>query len=184
MTCFHTLLAAAALAGLSACTTGTAGLTHLEPVPATGLRDANAMEVERFFMEGIGRFNRRELDAFLTQFDESIRMFAVSSWLRGKAQVRQRFVETYRQFPDARMDITNLRARSETPTVVTVEFEFHTYPRGTGPAYHGVGTGVYVRRAEGWREVLEHESVTRRDPGLQAPPAPRPTASRSAPGPA
>jgi hypothetical protein len=135
----------------------------------TPARDANAMEVERFLMEGIGKFNRRELDPFLMQFDENIRMFAVSNWLRGRPAVRQRFVDTFRQCPEARMEITNLRARSETPTVVTVEFEFHTYPRGSGPAYHGVGTGVYVRRAGGWREVMEHETVTRRDPGLGGP---------------
>jgi hypothetical protein len=64
------------------------------------------------------------------------------------------------------MEITNLRARSETPNTVTVDFEFHTFPRGTGPGYHGVGSGVYVKRAGGWREVMEHESVTKRDAGI------------------
>jgi hypothetical protein len=154
---------------LGACAASPLSASVVSQAAQTPARDANAMEVERFFVEGIGKFNRRELDPFLMQFDEDIRMFAVSDWLRGRAAVRQRFVDTFRQFPEARMEITNLRARSETPTVVTVEFEFHTYPRGSGPAYHGVGTGVYVRRAEGWREVMEHETVTRRDPGLGAP---------------
>jgi hypothetical protein len=159
-------LATSALSG--ACATAGSSAATIQ-APHAPVRDTSALEVERFFMEGIAKFNRRELDPFLLQFDETIRMFAVSSWLRGRAEVRQRFVDTFRQFPEARMEITNLRARSETPNVVTVEFEFHTYPRGTGPAYHGVGTGVYVRRAEGWREVLEHETVTRRDPGLATP---------------
>jgi hypothetical protein len=129
-------------------------------------RDKNAIQVETFFMQGIAHFNRQDLDSFLTQFDDGIRMFAVTNWLRGKGALRERFASTFKQFPQTKMEITNLRARSETPTVVTVEFEFHVYPRGTGPAYHGVGSGVYVKRREGWREVLEHETVTKRDAGL------------------
>lgn len=160
-------LAASALAALGACTaSATADAPAAAISSAEAARDANALEVERFFMEGIARFNARDLEPFLDQFSPDIRMFAVSSWLRGRDAVRQRFVSTFAQFPEARMEITNLSARSETPTTVTVEFEFHTYPRGTGPAFHGVGTGVYVRGPAGWREVLEHETVTRRDPGL------------------
>ena len=125
--------------------------------------DPNAREVERFFMAGIAHFNRHDIEPFLDQFHDEIRMFAVTSWLRGKPALRERFESTFRQFPKTRMEITNLRARSETKDVVTVEFEFHAYPQGTGPAWHGVGSGVYVRTRAGWREVLEHESVTRRD---------------------
>ena len=86
-----------------------------------------------------------------------------------REQIRSRFTQTFRDFPKVRMEITNLRGRSEAPGVVTVEFEFHTYPQGEGPAWHGVGSGVYVKKADGWREVLEHESVTRRDSGAGAP---------------
>jgi hypothetical protein len=134
--------------------------------------DPNAREVERFFMEGIAHFNRHDLEPFLRQFHPELKMFAVTDWLRGKEQVRTRFTATFRDFPKVRMEITNLRGRSETPTVVTVEFEFHTYPMGEGGAWHGVGSGVYVKTAEGWREVLEHESVTRKDASL-TPPAKR-----------
>ena len=31
-----------------------------------------------------------------------------------------------------------------------------------GPAFHGVGSGVYVRRGTDWVEVLEHETVISR----------------------
>jgi len=135
--------------------------------------DTNARQVERFFMEGIGRFNRHELEPFLKQFHPEMRMFAVTDWLRGESQIRERFSTTFRDFPNVRMEITNLRGRSETPDVVTVEFEFHTYPTGAGAAWHGVGSGVYVKTKQGWREVLEHESVTRKDPGLTPPPSKR-----------
>ena len=128
--------------------------------------DRDAAEVHRFFMEGIAHFNHHDIEPFLTQFDEQISMFAVSSWLRGKAALRERFASTFAAFPKARMEITNLRARSAGRNVVTVDFEFHTYPRGTGPAYHGVGSGAYIRTKAGWREVLEHESVTKRDAGF------------------
>jgi uncharacterized protein (TIGR02246 family) len=128
-----------------------------------GVRDANATEVERFFMQGIAHFNRHDIEPFLRQFHDDIRMFAVSNWLHGKPALRERFQSTFTHFPKTRMEITNLRARSETKDVVTVEFEFHIYPQGTGAAWHGVGSGVYVKTSSGWREVLEHESVTRRD---------------------
>ncbi|HEX8570357.1 MAG TPA: nuclear transport factor 2 family protein [Caulobacteraceae bacterium] len=140
--------------------------------PASGRAetpDPNAREVERFFMQGIGHFNRHELEPFLKQFSPDLRMFAVTEWLRGKEQIRARFTQTFRDYPNVRMEITNLKGRSEAANVVTVEFEFHTYPTGSGGAWHGVGSGVYVKTAEGWREVLEHESVTKRDAGMTPP---------------
>jgi hypothetical protein len=51
---------------------------------------------------------------------------------------------------------------------VTVAFQWRVYPLGQGPAFHGVGSGVYVRRDDRWREVLEHETVTRVDSALQS----------------
>lgn len=132
---------------------------------AAPTRDRAADEVARFFMEGIGHFNRHDLDAFMRQFDPDIRMFVLDHWLRGAPALRERFAATFRQFPQVRMQITNLRARSVARNVVTVEFEFHTYPKGSGPAYHGVGSGTYVKSANGWNEVLEHESVLKRDAG-------------------
>jgi hypothetical protein len=165
MALVRSLLALSALTATSACLTANA-TPAVAILAAAPVRDANALEVERFFTAGIEHFNRRDLEAFLAQFDDNISMYAVNSWLRGKPALRQRFRDTFKQFPQVKMEITNLRARSQSPNTVTVDFEFHTFPRGTGPGYHGVGSGVYVKRAEGWREVLEHESVTKRDAGI------------------
>ena len=50
-------------------------------------------------------------------------------------------------------------------TVVT-DFKWRVYPMGRGPAFHGVGSGVYIRRGGRWVEVLEHETVVKVDEGL------------------
>jgi uncharacterized protein (TIGR02246 family) len=134
--------------------------------PQTGARKH---PVETFFMEGIRAFNAHDLDEFMKQFADDLQMYAVDRgvWLRGKAAVRQRFVETFRQFPSARMEIEDLRVRSVARNVAVVDFKFRTYPLGTGPAFHGVGSGVYVLRRGRWVEVLEHESITSIDEGLR-----------------
>jgi len=132
-----------------------------------GASDVAAEEVKRFFMQGIEAFNRHDLDAFLRQFAPELQMYAAYEWLRGEAAVRERFRFTFATYPDVQMEIDDLRARSVAADVVTVDFRFRTYPKGTGPAFHGVGSGVYVRRGGEWREVLEHETVTKIDAGAR-----------------
>ncbi len=129
--------------------------------------------VHAFFLEGIAAFNRHDLDTFMQQFGDDLEMFAADvGWIRGKAAVRERFVGTFRQFPQVRMELRNLRVRAISPDVAVCDYEFSTYPRGSGPAYHGIGSGVYVRRGGRWEEVQEHESLVRIDAALlQAPPA-------------
>jgi hypothetical protein len=53
------------------------------------------------------------------------------------------------------------------PATATVAFRWRVHPMGQGPAFHGVGSGVYVRRDGRWLEVLEHETVTVVDSALQ-----------------
>lgn len=65
------------------------------------------------------------------------------------------------------MTIDSLRVRSVAPSVAVVDFQWMVHPMGAGPAFHGVGSGVYVQRDGEWVEVLEHETVTRTDPELQ-----------------
>ena len=125
--------------------------------------------VETFFMDGIRAFNAHDLDEFMKQFADDLQMYAVDQglWLRGKPAVRQRFLETFRQFPSAKMEIEDLRVRAVARNAAVVDFKFHTYPQGTGPAFHGIGSGVYVLRRGHWVEVLEHESITSIDEGLR-----------------
>lgn len=126
--------------------------------------------VEDVFRTGIAAFNRHDLDTFMGQWDADIEMYTPTGWLRGGDAVRARFVETFRDFPNVRMEIEDLRVRAITPDVATVDFRWATFPMGNGPAYRGVGSGVYVRRGARWVEVLEHESIVSIDAELQRRP--------------
>lgn len=65
------------------------------------------------------------------------------------------------------MEVEDLRVREVSPGTAVVDFKWHTYPMGTGPAYHGVGSGVYALRGGNWVEVQEHETVTLVDDALR-----------------
>jgi uncharacterized protein (TIGR02246 family) len=123
--------------------------------------------VETFFMAGIEAFNAHDLDKFMKQFADDVEMYTPTGWLRGKAAVRERFVGTFKQFPAVKMEIENLRVREVAPGTVLVDFKWRTFPRGSGAAFHGVGSGVYVRRGGNWVEVLEHETVVKVDEELR-----------------
>jgi uncharacterized protein (TIGR02246 family) len=125
--------------------------------------------VETFFMAGIEAFNAHDLDKFMKQFADDVEMYTPTGWLRGKGAVRERFVGTFQQFPSVKMEIESLRVREVSPATVVVDFKWRTYPAGSGPAFHGVGSGVYVRRDGKWIEVLEHETVERVDEALRMP---------------
>lgn len=125
--------------------------------------------VESFFMSGIEAFNAHDLGKFMKQFADDVEMYTPTGWLRGQAAVRERFVGTFRQFPSVRMEIEELRVREVAPSVALVDFKWRTFPKGGGPAFHGVGSGVYVRRNSHWVEVLEHETVVKVDEELRMP---------------
>lgn len=129
-------------------------------------------QVAAIYRTGIDRFNEHQLDAFLEQFDSNIDMYTPTGWLRGSAGVRERFRSTFQQFPNVRMVIGDLRTRALSHGTVIVEFSWTVYPMGKGPRFEGVGSGVYVCQRGGWKEVLEHETVTFRDKELQPQPPP------------
>ena len=122
--------------------------------------------VEQFFMSGIAAFNQHDLDGFMKQFAVDIEMYTPTGWLRGREQVRERFAQTFKQFPAVRMEIEDLRVREVARGVVVTDFKWRVYPMGKGPAFHGVGSGVYLLRRGQWVEVLEHETVVKVDEGL------------------
>jgi uncharacterized protein (TIGR02246 family) len=143
---------------------GCASASREEPADPT-----HAREVEEFFQSGIEAFNAHDLDGFLEQFAEDVRMYTPSGWLEGKPAVRERFAQTFQQFPDVQMEVEDLQARAVSPDAVVTEFRWRVFPRGSGPAFHGVGSGVYVRRGDRWVEVLEHETVVQVDEELRPP---------------
>lgn len=132
----------------------------------------SADEVVVFFRSGVEAFNRRELNVFMGQFGADIRMYTPTGWVNGYAAVRERFAKTFEQFPDVRMEVDSLRVRRVADGVVVTEFRWRVYPMGAGPAFHGVGSGVYVLRGGDWEEVLEHETITHVDEPLRQGPPP------------
>lgn len=130
-------------------------------------KEAQKHPVEKFFMSGIEAFNAHDLDGFMKQFADDVEMYTPTGWLRGRAAVRERFVVTFKQFSSVKMEIEDLRVREVSPVTVVVDFKWRTYPKGGGPAFHGVGSGVYVLRNKNWVEVLEHETVTQVDEALR-----------------
>jgi hypothetical protein len=122
--------------------------------------------VEIFFMAGITEFNRHNLDGFMKQFADDIEMYTPTGWLRGEKNVRNRFAETFKQFPKVKMEIEDLQVREVASGTVVTNFKWRVYPMGAGPAFHGVGSGVYILRNGKWTEVLEHETVVKVDEGL------------------
>ena len=127
-------------------------------------------EVRAFFESGIEAFNAHELNRFMGQFGADIRMYTPSGWVDGYAAVRERFAQTFEQFPSVRMEVDSLQVREVGDGVVVTQFRWRVYPMGTGPAFHGAGSGVYVLRGDEWEEVLEHETITSVDEALRQPP--------------
>jgi hypothetical protein len=132
-------------------------------------REVQKHPVETFFMSGIAAFNAHDLDAFMNQFGDDIEMYTPTGWLRGRASVRERFAQTFHQFPAVRMEIEDLRVREVASITVVADFTWRVFPMGKGPAFHGIGSGVYVDRGGRWVEVLEHETVVKVDKGLELP---------------
>lgn len=136
------------------------------PVAAQNRNNTKLRAVETFFMSGISSFNAHDLDGFMKQFAEDVEMYTPTGWVRGRESVRARFAQTFKQFPSARMEIENLRVREVARTTIVTDFQWRVYPMGQGPAFRGVGSGVYILRNGRWAEVLEHETVVKVDEGL------------------
>lgn len=142
-------------------------LAHAVPVRAQAPAETpSTRAVAEVFNAGIAAFNAHDLDTFMRQWDGDVEMYTPTGWVRGKPAVRERFAGTFAQFPNVRMDVHGLRLREAAPGIVVVDFSWEIYPMGRGPAFHGLSSGVYLRRGESWVEVLEHETVTRVDAEL------------------
>jgi hypothetical protein len=138
----------------------------LPSVTAQTRSTKNKHAVEIFFMSGIASFNAHDLDGFMKQFAADVEMYTPTGWLRGEQGVRARFAQTFQQFPAVRMEVEDLRVREVARGTVVTDFKWRVYPMGHGPAFHGIGSGVYIRRGGKWVEVLEHETVVKIDEGL------------------
>lgn len=128
--------------------------------------DSTQHPVYHNFLKGIDAFNRHDLNEFLDQFADDMHMYAHSGWLRSKKEITERFAGIFKQFPHIRIQMETLNVRPVNDHTVVVDFSCRTMPRGQGPAFHTVGSGVYVWRNDQWVEVFEHETLVKTDEGM------------------
>ncbi|TAI47266.1 nuclear transport factor 2 family protein [Flagellimonas allohymeniacidonis] len=122
--------------------------------------------VKEVFLSGIEAFNQGNLDAFVSNFSKEITMYGTDGNYEGKEALRTRFATLFQQFPNMKMEIPSLKVEVLSEAVVLVDFGWKLYPIGQGPAYSGVGSGIYVNRQDTWIEILEVERTTHVDPEL------------------
>ena len=131
------------------------------------IKQSRSKDIKKLFMTGIKYFNAHNLDGFMQQFAVDIEMYTPTGWLRGKTNVRKRFSKTFIQFPHVKMEIENLQVKEINNETIITNFKWRVYPMGQGPAFHGIGSGVYILRGNSWVEVLEHETITKTDAKLK-----------------
>ncbi len=137
-----------------------------KPVEAkTSVEDS----VREVYLASIEGFNNGDLDAFLINFASNITMYGTDGTYEGHDALRERFQPLLEQFPEMKMDILKLTTEALAEEVVLVHFQWKLYPFGQGPAYEGIGSGVYTNQQGNWREILEVETVTHVDEALQRP---------------
>ncbi len=122
--------------------------------------------VEHLFLSSIEAFNNSDLELFLSNFASEIKMYGTDGLYEGKDALRERFKTVFEQFPNKKMDITELKLSVLSSDIVLVHFKWQLYPMGKGPAYRGVGSGLYTLKGNSWTEILEAETVTEVDEAL------------------
>lgn len=126
----------------------------------------NNHPVEELYMSSIEAFNQGNPDVFLKNFDVDIKMYGTDGMYFGIDALRKRFDGVFKQFPDVRMEIIDFDLEVLSDEIVLVNFKWKVYPIGQGPAYSGLGSGIYVYKQHKWTEILEAERVTEVDKEL------------------
>lgn len=122
--------------------------------------------VRNLYLSSIQAFNEGNLDLFLANFAPEIKMYGTDGNYFGQEALRKRFKNVLLQFPDVRMEIPELNLEILSQEVVIVNFEWKVFPMGQGPAFSGIGSGVYKQNGDKWMEILEVETVTNVDEAL------------------
>jgi len=122
--------------------------------------------VKELYLSTIQAYNEGKLEVFLANFSEDIRMYGTDGIYQGKQALRDRFEGIFKQFPNAKMEIPELEVEVLSKENVLVNFKWELFPMGRGPAFRGVGSGVYTLRKGKWIEILEVETVTEVDKEL------------------
>jgi hypothetical protein len=122
--------------------------------------------VRALYLAGINAFNSHDVETLIQQFANDFEMYTNTGWHRGLPAIKERFGKIFQQFPSVKMEIEDLHVREVVLGTAIVDFRWKVFPKGSGPAWSGIGTGVYVFRSQRWLEVLEHESVVHVDEAL------------------
>ena len=81
--------------------------------------------------------------------------------------LRERFEVLFQEFPHVKMEIPELKLEILSKEVVLVNFHWKVYPMGQGPAFSGIGSGIYTFNDGQWKEILEVERITEVDEALK-----------------
>lgn len=123
--------------------------------------------VRALYLTSIEALNEGKLDVFLANFATDIKMYGTDGIYVGEEALRKRFDTILRQFPNMRMGIPELDLEILSENVVMVNFKWKVYPMGQGPAFSGVGSGIYKLLDGKWVEILEAETITEVDDALK-----------------
>jgi len=125
--------------------------------------------VKELYLSTIDAFNDRDIDLFLANFAPKIKMYGTDGTYFGQDALRARFEGLFKQFPNAKMEIPELESEVLSNDVVLVNFKWKVYPMGKGPAFTGIGSGIYKYLDGKWMEILEVETITHVDEALKRP---------------
>lgn len=132
-----------------------------------GIETENAHAVRELYLSSIEAFNKGNLELFLANFAPDIRMYGTDGNYIGHDALHERFKKVFQQQPDMKMEIPELKLEVLSKEVVLVDFKWKLYPMGHGPAYSGIGSGIYTYRNDKWMEILEIETVIHIDEELR-----------------
>ena len=123
--------------------------------------------VKSLYLSSIEALNEGNLNLFLANFAPEIKMYGTDGNYFGQNSVRKRFENVLQQFPDVRMEIPELKLEILSTDIVLVNFKWKVFPMGQGPAFSGLGSGIYIKKGDKWMEILEVETITDVDEALK-----------------
>ena len=123
--------------------------------------------VRLLYLSSIEALNTGDLDMFLTNFAPEIKMYGTDGNYFGQNALRERFENVLQQFPNVKMEIPELQLEILSQDLVLVNFKWKVFPMGQGPAFSGIGSGIYRNKNGKWMEILEVETITDVDDALK-----------------
>lgn len=143
-----------ALIAAAACATG-------DPIPEPSPENA-ADEIVAMLQASADAWNRGDLDGFLADYDEDATFVGGSGMIRGRDEIRRRYVEGYWSegtAPD-RLAFQDIDVRVMGPRSATAVGRYILRDRRTNER---TGTGIFTlllaRNNDGWRILHDHSSA-------------------------